>query len=58
MLLQGYRVIDCSRILVGSLCSMQLADLGAEVIKVEQIEKGDETRSWGPPFRGADSTYF
>ena len=57
-LLKGYRVIDASRILVGAFGSMMLADLGAEVIKIEQPGMGDETRKWGPPFRGPDSTYF
>jgi crotonobetainyl-CoA:carnitine CoA-transferase CaiB-like acyl-CoA transferase len=57
-LLKGYRVIDASRILVGAFGSMILADLGAEVIKIEQPGMGDETRKWGPPFRGPDSTYF
>jgi crotonobetainyl-CoA:carnitine CoA-transferase CaiB-like acyl-CoA transferase len=50
LLLEGYRVIDASRILVGSFASMMLADMGAEVIKIEQPVKGDETRTWGPPF--------
>lgn len=37
---------------------MMLADMGAEVIKIEQPGVGDETRKWGPPFRGPDSTYY
>jgi len=57
-LLAGYRVIDASRILVGSHAAMMCADMGAEVIKIEQRETGDETRHWGPPFRGETSTYF
>jgi succinate--hydroxymethylglutarate CoA-transferase len=56
-LLEGIRVVDFSRILVGAYCSMMLADLGAEVIKVEP-PRGDETRKWGPPFRGEDSLYY
>ena len=52
LLLNGYKVIDASRILVGAHCSMMLADMGADVIKIEQRLKGDETRQWGPPFRG------
>ena len=52
LLLKGYRVIDASRILVGAHCSMMLADMGADVIKIEQRGTGDETRHWGPPFRG------
>ncbi|CDW73014.1 formyl-transferase [Stylonychia lemnae] len=58
LLLDGYRVIDSSRILVGAFTSLMLADMGAEVIKIEQPGVGDETRKWGPPFRGKDSTYF
>ena len=58
-LLEGYRVIDASRILVGSYSAMMLADMGAEVIKIEQPIKGDETRTWGPPFISDQmSTYY
>jgi succinate---hydroxymethylglutarate CoA-transferase len=56
-ILKGIRVLDFSRILVGAYSSMMLADLGAEVIKIEP-PGGDETRKWGPPFRGDDSLYF
>jgi crotonobetainyl-CoA:carnitine CoA-transferase CaiB-like acyl-CoA transferase len=57
--LAGLRVLDLSRILAGPFATMQLADLGADVIKVEAPGKGDETRRWGPPF-AADGTaaYF
>lgn len=48
--LQGIRVLDLSRVLAGPWASQILGDLGAEVIKIEQPEKGDDTRSWGPPF--------
>lgn len=48
--LHGIRVLDFSRILAGPWCSQHLADLGAEVIKVEHPERGDDTRGWGPPF--------
>ncbi|HLH67337.1 MAG TPA: CoA transferase [Solirubrobacteraceae bacterium] len=53
------RVLDLSRILAGPFATMVLADLGAEVIKVERPGTGDDTRSWGPPFdeRG-EATYF
>lgn len=56
--LAGLRVIDLSRVLAGPLCTMNLGDMGAEVIKVEQPGSGDETRGWGPPFVGGESAYF
>ena len=56
--LAGMRVLDFTRILSGPYATMLLADLGAEVIKVERPGAGDDTRSWGPPFRGGISTYF
>ena len=55
--LAGVKVLDFSRILSGPYASMVLADLGAEVIKVEPLEKGDETRSF-PPFQGKLSHYY
>lgn len=55
--LDGLKVIDLSRVLGGPYCSQALADHGAEVIKLEPLS-GDETRGWGPPFEGADASYF
>jgi crotonobetainyl-CoA:carnitine CoA-transferase CaiB-like acyl-CoA transferase len=52
------RVLDLSRVLAGPYCTMLLADLGADVIKVERPGEGDETRSWGPPFAEGESAYF
>jgi crotonobetainyl-CoA:carnitine CoA-transferase CaiB-like acyl-CoA transferase len=56
--LAGLRVLDFSRVLSGPLCTMVLGDLGADVVKIEQPGKGDETRGWGPPFVGGDAAYF
>ncbi|MFQ5895730.1 MAG: CaiB/BaiF CoA transferase family protein [Nitrospinota bacterium] len=56
--LTGVRVLDLSRILAGPFCTSILSDMGAEVIKVEEPGKGDETRTWGPPFREGESAYF
>src|SRR5919109_5570122 len=55
--LKGIRVLDLSRVLAGPYCAMLLGDMGAEVIKVEEPGKGDDTRGW-PPFAGGESTYF
>ncbi|PIA13881.1 CoA-transferase family III [Coemansia reversa NRRL 1564] len=49
--LDGIRVLDMTRILAGPYCTMLLGDLGAEVIKVEHPQRGDDTRTWGPPFK-------
>ena len=55
--LAGVRVLDLTRVLAGPFCSMSLGDMGAEVIKVEEPGKGDDTRAW-PPFLGGEATYF
>ncbi|GAB7386864.1 CaiB/BaiF CoA-transferase family protein [Bacillaceae bacterium] len=55
--LAGIKVIDLTRILSGPYCTMTLADLGAEVIKIES-PAGDDTRQWGPPFIQGESAYF
>ena len=56
--LEGIRVVDLTRILAGPYCTMMLGDMGAEVIKIEHPQGGDDTRGWGPPFLNGVSTYF
>ena len=56
--LDGIKVVDLSRILAGPFCTLTLGDMGAEVIKVENPEGGDDTRGWGPPFINGESAYF
>ena len=63
--LSGLTVIDLSRVLSGPYCTMQLADMGARVIKIEHPAHGDDTRAWGPPWAGTvdrsaprESSYF
>lgn len=56
--LEGVRVIDFTRVLAGPFCTLTLADLGAEVIKIENPDGGDDTRRFKPPERDGTSTYF
>ncbi|MBK3495508.1 CoA transferase [Viridibacillus sp. YIM B01967] len=56
--LENIRIIDLSRVLAGPYCTMILGDLGAEVIKIEDPDGGDETRKWGPPFQADVSAYY
>jgi crotonobetainyl-CoA:carnitine CoA-transferase CaiB-like acyl-CoA transferase len=55
--LKGIRVLDLTRVLAGPYCAMLLGDMGAEVIKIEEPGRGDDTRGW-PPFTHGESTYF
>ncbi|XP_069715875.1 succinate--hydroxymethylglutarate CoA-transferase-like isoform X3 [Phaenicophaeus curvirostris] len=56
--LDGVKILDLTRVLAGPFATMNLGDLGAEVIKVERPGAGDDTRAWGPPFAGKESVYF
>lgn len=62
--LQGIKVVELARILAGPWCGQLLADLGAEVVKIERPGEGDDTRHWGPPFlhdaagENRDAAYF
>lgn len=56
--LEDIKILDLSRVLAGPFCSMILGDFGAEVIKIENPDGGDDTRAWGPPFIEGESAYF
>lgn len=56
--LAGLRVLDLTRVVAGPFCTMVLGDLGADIVKVEQPGRGDESHTWGPPFLRGESTYF
>ena len=56
--LDGILVFDLSRVLAGPYCTMQLADMGATVLKVENPRGGDDTRTFGPPFIGSEACYY
>ncbi len=58
LLLDGVKVLDLSRVLAGPFATQLLGDLGADIVKVEHAERGDDTRHWGPPFVGGESAYF
>ena len=56
--LESIRVVEMTEALAGPYCAMMLGDFGADVIKVERRQTGDQSRSWGPPFVGSESAYF
>ena len=56
--LEGITVVELTQAMAGPFCAMTLGDLGAEVIKVERPGVGDQSRTWGPPFEGGESSYF
>ncbi len=57
-LLSDIRIIDLTRVLAGPFCTMMLGDLGADVIKIENPDGGDDTRRWGPPYTHGEAAYF
>lgn len=56
--LDGIRIIDLSRVVSGPFCTMTLGDMGADIIKIEEPGRGDESRAFGPPFLNGESPYF
>jgi crotonobetainyl-CoA:carnitine CoA-transferase CaiB-like acyl-CoA transferase len=56
--LDGIRVVELTEALAGPYCAMLLGDMGADVVKVERPDVGDQSRTWGPPFVGTESAYF
>lgn len=56
--LSGIRVLDLCRVVSGPFATMQLGDLGADIVKIEDPRQGDESRRYGPPFVGGESAYF
>ncbi|MGM0652222.1 MAG: CaiB/BaiF CoA transferase family protein [Bacillota bacterium] len=56
--LSGIKIVDLSRFIAGPYCTMKLGDMGAEVIKIETPERGDDSRALGPPFLNGESAYY
>src|SRR6059058_5953161 len=55
--LDGLRVIDLTRVVAGPFCTMMLGDMGAEVLKIEEPQHGDDTRAWAP-YIGCEGSFF